>query len=310
MIIIIAAAAIIYLVLTLYADYELVIKAFEKFKWIYLPLLLLLTYLNFVTRFIKWHCYLNVIKVKLTLKASYSIFMSGLVMSITPGKMGELVKSYMVKKITGDSISKTAPIVIVERITDFISLILLAIIGAYVFDYGKIIVIGTGIFFLGLVLVISNKKASLGLIGVLSKIKFLSKYIEKLHESYNTSYELLKLKPLTSMIFVSLVSWFFECFGFYLILINFNLDVTILWSTFIYAFSTIAGSITMLPAGLGVTEGSLTFLLVSGGVASSVAVASTFIIRTVTLWFALLVGIISLYFYQKEFGKINFEKKP
>jgi uncharacterized membrane protein YbhN (UPF0104 family) len=66
----------------------------------------------------------------------------------------------------------------------------------------------------------------------------------------------------------------------------------------------------MLPAGLGVTEGSLTFLLVSGGVASSVAVASTFIIRTVTLWFALLVGIISLYFYQKEFGKINFEKKP
>ena len=135
MIIIIASAAIIYLILTLYADYELVVEAFEKFNWIYLPILLLLTYLNFITRFIKWHYYLKVIKVKIAAKISYSIFMSGLVMSITPGKMGELVKSYMVKRITGDSISKTAPIVIVERITDFISLILLAIIGAYVFDY-------------------------------------------------------------------------------------------------------------------------------------------------------------------------------
>jgi uncharacterized protein (TIRG00374 family) len=309
MILIIAAAAIIYLILTLYADYDLVIRTFEEFNWVFLPLLLLLTYFNFVTRFIKWHYYLKVINVKIALRTSYSIFMSGLVMSITPGKMGELVKSYMVKRITGDSISKTAPIVIVERITDFISLILLAIIGAYVFDYGKLIVIGTGVFFLGLVLIISNKKASLKIIAILSKIKFLNKYIEKLHESYNTSYELLKLKPLASMILVSLVSWFFECLGFYLILVNFNLDITVLWSTFVYAFSTIAGSITMLPAGLGVTEGSLTFLLVNGGVASSIAVASTFIIRSVTLWFALLVGIISLYFYQKEFGKINFEKK-
>ena len=63
----------------------------------------------------------------------------------------------------------------------------------------------------------------------------------------------------------------------------------------------------MLPGGLGVTEGSLTFMLIEKGVPSQFAVASTFIIRAVTLWFAVLVGVISVSLYQKRFGKISFE---
>jgi len=60
-----------------------------------------------------------------------------------------------------------------------------------------------------------------------------------------------------------------------------------------------------LPGGLGLTEGSLTFLLVQKGVSADIAVATTFIVRVVTLWFAVLVGIVSLSFYQKRFGKIK-----
>ncbi len=306
-IIIIAISGLLYLGLTIYGDYNLVILAFERFNWVYLPLLLSLTYLNFVTRFVKWHYYLNNINVQLSYKDSFAIFMSGLVMSISPGKMGELVKSYMIKQITGDPISKTAPVVLVERITDFISLILLAVIGAYVFDYGKVIVVGTGIFFILLVLLLSQRKLALSLIEFFGKLKFLHKYSDKLYEAYESSYILLKIKPLILMIGVSLISWFFECFGFYLIIYNFDLNISVLWSTFIYSFSTIAGSITMLPAGLGVTEGSLTLLLVEGGVAKNIAVASTFIIRVVTLWFALFVGIVSITLYQKRFGQITMD---
>jgi uncharacterized protein (TIRG00374 family) len=63
----------------------------------------------------------------------------------------------------------------------------------------------------------------------------------------------------------------------------------------------------MLPGGLGITEGSLTYLLVQKDVPMDISVATTFIIRVVTLWFAVLVGIISLSFYQKRFGKIKIE---
>ena len=63
----------------------------------------------------------------------------------------------------------------------------------------------------------------------------------------------------------------------------------------------------MLPGGLGLTEGSLTYLLMQKGIAADISVATTFIVRVVTLWFAVLVGIVSLSFYQKRFGKIKTE---
>jgi uncharacterized protein (TIRG00374 family) len=60
----------------------------------------------------------------------------------------------------------------------------------------------------------------------------------------------------------------------------------------------------MLPGGLGVTEGSLTLMLVQKGLSENDAFAATFIVRAVTLWFAVLVGAISVLFYQKRFGKV------
>ncbi len=80
-----------------------------------------------------------------------------------------------------------------------------------------------------------------------------------------------------------------------------------MWASFSYALATIAGSITMLPGGLGVTEGSLTFLLIKYGASKEIAVASTFLVRVVTLWFAVLVGIVSVTFYQRRFGNISVE---
>jgi uncharacterized protein (TIRG00374 family) len=299
-------AGLIYLAFTIYADYNQVIFAFAQFEWFLIPLVLLLSFLNYISRFIKWDYYLSVLNVKIKKIDSFSIFMSGLIMSVTPGKMGELLKSYLVKQVTGEPISKTAPIILVERITDFLSLILIALIGAYIFDYGRMIVIIVGLFFILLVVIISNKTLSLKMISLLVKIKVLQKFLSSINSAYESSYILLKPKPLFLMSTFSLISWFLECLGYYIILINFKVDVSIIWASFSYAFATIVGAITMLPGGLGVTEGSLTFLLVENGLATiDVSVASTFIIRAATLWFAVLVGIISVLFYQKRYGRIT-----
>jgi uncharacterized membrane protein YbhN (UPF0104 family) len=58
---------------------------------------------------------------------------------------------------------------------------------------------------------------------------------------------------------------------------------------------------------MGVTEGSLTYFLIEKNVSADIAVTTTFIIRVVTLWFAVLVGIFAVSFYQKRFGKISIE---
>jgi uncharacterized protein (TIRG00374 family) len=303
----IVIAGVLYLAFTLYADFNQVVQAFKKFNLWLLPLLLFLSFLNYFTRFLKWDYYLSVVKIKLKKIDSLSTFMSGLIMSVTPAKLGEVLKSVLVKEITGEPISKTAPIILAERITDFLSLLVISIVGAFVFDYGGKVTIVVAIFFIILIVIISNKQIALPLINLSEKIPFVKKYIHNVHSAYDSCYHLLKLKHLILMTLLSLASWGFECLGYYFILVNFNADFGLLWASFSYSFSTIVGAISMLPGGLGLTEGSLTFLLVQKGISDEIAVATTFIIRVVTLWFAVIVGIVSLSFYQKRFGSLKSE---
>jgi uncharacterized protein (TIRG00374 family) len=88
------------------------------------------------------------------------------------------------------------------------------------------------------------------------------------------------------------ISWFFECLGFWLILQQFGTPATLLKASFMYAFSTIIGAVSMLPGGLGTTEGTLTGLTIWAGAPNHIAVASTFLIRVATLWYAVVVGIV------------------
>jgi len=303
----IVIGGILYLAFTIYADFNNVLNAFSKFNLLLIPILLILSFFNYLTRFFKWDYYLSIVNVDLKKLDSFSIFMSGLIMSITPAKLGEVLKSVLVKEISGEPISKTAPIVFAERITDFLSLLIIAITGAVVFDYGGEITIIIATFFVFLIFIISNKNIAIPIINLTEKIPFIKKYILHLHSAYESSYQLLKLKPLLLMTLLSLVSWGFECLGYFIILSDFNVEVGFLWASFSYSFSTIVGAVSMLPGGLGLTEGSLTFLLVQKNVPVDISVTTTFIIRVVTLWFAVLVGIISLTFYQKRFGQIKID---
>ena len=303
----VALAAIIYLAFMIYVDFEKVLSSFKEFNWLLLPILLLLSFGNYISRFFKWEFYLKIIEVKLHKLDSLSIFMSGLIMSVTPGKMGELLKSYLVKQVNGTSISKTAPIVFAERATDFLSLTILALAGAYFYYYGKNIIIIIAVIIISGLVIISNKNLFYKIILFLSKIGFISKHVLKIQTAYESSSKLLAFTPLILMTMLSVISWGFECFGYYIILTNYNLKVDVMWAFFSYSFATIVGALSMMPGGLGVTEGSLTLLLVKKGLSENNAFAATFIVRAVTLWFAVLVGAVSVLFYQKRFGRIVLE---
>ena len=299
----VALGALVFLAFSIYADFDNLMNAFREFNWLYFPLILLLTYGNFIIRFFKWEYYRKLLNIDLKTKVSFMIFMSTFVMSVTPGKMGELLKSYLVREENGTPVSRSAPIIIAERLTDFISVVLLCIAGAFVFDYGKNIVLGVGIFFVSCVILISSRKLSLKIISFLEKLKIFHKVGEKFHEAYESIYTLVKIKPLLIAVSMSIVAWFLECLGLYIILKVYSsfthIDVSIMSAVFIYGFSTIIGSIAMLPGGLGLTEASLTGLMVFLKIPKDVSVASTFIIRIATLWFSVVVGIISVYFYQR-----------
>jgi glycosyltransferase 2 family protein len=299
----IAFGAIVYLSFSIYADFDKLISAFGNFNWFWLPLILALSFMNYLFRFFKWHYYIGILDIKLPFKTSFLIFLSAFTMSVTPGKMGEVLKSYLLKEENNTPISKSAPILLAERLTDFVSIVLLCLIGSYVFDYGQSIVIIIGVIFLLTIILLSSKSVSYKIISVFEKIKFLQKHIQKVHTAYDSMYQMIKIKPLLIATVISLFSWFFECVGFYLVINLFSksagMEISLLSATFIYAFSTLIGAIAMLPGGVGVTEASLTGLLVFSKIPKDISVASTIMIRLATLWFAVLVGIVSIFIFQR-----------
>ena len=97
--------------LAIYADFNEMVAVLRDFEWALLVPILLFTLFNYALRFFKWDVYLRLIGATGVPKMdSLLIFLSGLAMAMTPGKVGEVLKSYLLKQVRGTPISVSAPI--------------------------------------------------------------------------------------------------------------------------------------------------------------------------------------------------------
>ena len=62
-------------------------------------------------------------------------------MSVTPGKVGEVIKAFFVRKETDAPVERVSGAVVAERGTDALAMLVLALIGATQFSYGAIFVV-------------------------------------------------------------------------------------------------------------------------------------------------------------------------
>jgi len=84
-----------------------------------LPLVLALTSCNYALRFVKWQYYLRTIGVEGFPRGQSALaYLAGLGMVVTPGKVGEWLKCYLLRELHGTPFSRSAPILIAERLTD------------------------------------------------------------------------------------------------------------------------------------------------------------------------------------------------
>src|SRR5690606_1870963 len=124
--------------LALFADARALGAALERFDWWLTIPVLLLTLGNYALRWVKWHVYLRVVGVpRLTLPDSVLTFLSAFRMSLTPGKVGEIIKAVHVQRLTNPPVSRVAAVIAAERIADGLAMIGLAGIGLLQFDHGR-----------------------------------------------------------------------------------------------------------------------------------------------------------------------------
>lgn len=288
--------------IALYADLPQMLGALARFRWVYLPLILVLTLFNYFCRFFKWQYYLKRLNLQVPWLKSLLIFISGLSMAITPGKVGELLKSYLLKRTTGAPISRTSPIIVAERLSDGIAMLLLAATGLVLYRFGWELLALFLLVGLGGILIIQNRRLSLAILGFGERLPLVARIAHPLRNFYESAYTLLQWRPLLLAVSIGFISWSGECAALYFVFTGLGIAPTpdlLIKSTFILSVSSLIGSASGLPGGLGTADGSmlgLTRLLVS--TSATLGGAATLLIRLCTLWFGLGLGVLALLIFR------------
>lgn len=298
---IIVFAVAVYLVMGIYADFGKLISAMKNFHWIFLFALLILTTMSYLIRFIKWDFFLKKAGIHLNRKDNLYVFFSGLSMIISPGKIGEIWKGWLIKDITREELSKTIPVVFVDRITDVLGLVLLSLLGVLYYKDGLYLSLVLLFIFTGFFILIRSKTISNIIISML-EIRFgrFAENIKIMHESFRRT---MKPKSLIGMSLLSAFAWFFECFGLFIISRGFGQSISMAQATFIFSFASLAGAVSMIPGGIGVAEATISGLLQSFGLTPAISVGIAIIVRFGTLWYGAIIGISIYLIFKKDMEK-------
>jgi uncharacterized membrane protein YbhN (UPF0104 family) len=239
-----------------------------------------LTAANYAIRFVRWELYLRRLGIAVPGAHSASIFVAGLTMTISPAKLGEVLKSALLRRSFEVPVRRSAPIVLAERVTDATGVVLLAAVG------------GAGALESWPLLLLALAGAVA--IALLVRSRLLERW-PMLAEARSAAAELLGAGLLGAMTLLSALSWFFECLAAYVCVRGLDLDVSLGETVAVFSLGSLAGALSFLPGGLGVAETSMTALLQTlADVPKAGAAAATVLIRLATLWFAVVLGLVGL----------------
>ena len=183
--IVVIAVIGLYAAFLIASDINTISSKIIDFKIEIIPVILLLVTSGWFVIFFRWHLLLRNAKIFIPVKDSFLILASGFALTIIPGKVGELVKSQLLKTKFGIARSKTVPIVILEQFYTVIGIVMLSFFGIWYFELGVYVL---GFFTAALVFIfvlLSSRKAFNKIVSLLEKRRFTSKFVEPLSSSYD-----------------------------------------------------------------------------------------------------------------------------
>jgi uncharacterized membrane protein YbhN (UPF0104 family) len=289
-------ALLAYSALLLYGDASGVAAAAQRLPLLTILAGIALSLLSFALRGLRWQYYLRLSSIRVPAGPSALIFLTGLAMSITPGKVGELLKSLLLKDGWDVPVARSAPIVVAERVMDLTALVML---GAAGFAWPRspwlavLVVVGGTAAALTL-----GKSRRLGLffVGLLTKIPPVARFREKLLTAHASLYDLWGFVPFAVALVLSLTAWTLQ--AFIIVLFGASMPpagVGVADALVAYSAPLLAGTLALLPGGLVLTEASMAGTLQAlSGVSSTAAATLTILVRGATFWLAVAIGFPAL----------------
>ena len=213
------------------------------------------------------------------------LYLAGYAFTPTPGNIGEATRGLM---LASNPLGARHSLAIfgAERLADLLCLLLLCLPGVVWLSQHEGVknsrTVMVALAALGLVL----------LVGLAAAVWFraaLRVRFAWLREAWHC----LTVQPLV-WFGLTLAAWAGQGVAAWLVCRELGVDITLMTVTGIYAVAMVAGALSALPAGLGGTEAVLAGLLAAHGAPPGTALTVTVLIRLLTLWLAVALGVMTL----------------
>lgn len=304
----VVVAALLYAAAMIWFDARSIADELVAFPWWRFAAALVLSSVNYLLRFAKWELALAWLDVRaeapgLGRGRSLLIYLAGLSMSVSPGKLGEVLRSALLRASDGVPFSRTAPIVVADRLTDLLALVLLSVVGvASNREYLPVVIATVVLVAIGVV-VLGTPRILHPLLRRMARLPLVGRFAARAELLVESAAVVLRLRALIILSAISLVGWGLECVGYWVLLGGFaGVEVDPITCAFLWSVGTLVGALSFLPGGLIAAEGSLalaTSRLVVGAT-QPIALAATLLGRIATLWYGEVVGGIALAVFLRD----------
>jgi glycosyltransferase 2 family protein len=265
--------------------------------WDVIALATVFSLVNYVLRIIRWRSYLARLGHPLGLRFAALSFIAGFAYTLSPGKVGEMVRARYYLPL-GVPLSKTAAAFFAERVLDLLAMVVLAALLFAGSPQYRGAILGAAILVAGALvsfaLVPWNRVTAL--LGASSRIPaVLRKALTGITSALAATKPLLRPVPLASGFAIAIVAWGLEGVGLNVlagIIPGAHLDIST--AVGVYAVAVLVGGLSFLPGGLGSTEAVMSALLVTHGFPIGDAILLTLACRLVTLWLAVCLGWVAV----------------
>ncbi len=267
--------------------------------------LLSLSMINYILRGLRWHLFSRRLGVPLELRHNVLHFMGGFAMTVTPGRIGELVRLRWITRLTGWPFERILPLPFIDRVFDIAAMGLVLAGGVVLSQTGTVGAIPVAVLAVGFAAVVTRPVLLAGIVKGLWKAvgRWPRRFVQLLRAARSMA---IFSKPSVALpaLALSIIGWTAEGYALFLLLTWMGADITFAAATVIFLFSTLAGGLTGAPGGVGGAEAAMLMLLAAQNVPLETAVPAMAVIRITTLWFAILVGLIAFPIAEKNSNKV------
>jgi uncharacterized membrane protein YbhN (UPF0104 family) len=229
------------------------------------------------------------------------LFLGWFVNCIVPAKLGDLYRSFLVKRRFGISLSRTVGVVVAERLLDLLVVFVLLIVGGYV-AFGRTILPDLRVVYItGAALAAAIVAGLAGMYYLAPKLaRFFPAEVRRIgrlfREGVLHSFRALPLAgPLTILI------WAAEALRLFFVLTALGLELPLSGVVFVAVAVALLTTVPLTPAGFGFVEIAMVYVLTDGfGLAQTDAIAVAVVDRAVSVLSVIVIGAIVYWTARKE----------